>query len=59
MCFVVQMPGMRRVEPNDATHPQFGQALRRAAEAGVQVLALECRVEPDRLEIAGEVPVKL
>ena len=59
VCFVVQMPGMRRVEPNDATHPQFGQALRRAAEAGVQVLALECRVEPDRLEIAGEVPVKL
>ena len=59
VCFVVQMPGMRWVEPNDATHPQFGQALRRAAEAGVQVLALECRVEPDRLEIAGEVPVKL
>ena len=59
VCFVVQMPGMRRVAPNDATHPQFGQALRRAAEAGVQVLALECRVEPDRLEIAGEVPVKL
>ena len=59
VCFVVQMPGMRRVEPNDATHPQFGQALRRAAEAGVQVLALGCRVEPDRLEITGEVPVKL
>ena len=59
VCFVVQMPGMRRVEPNDATHPQFGQALRRAARAGVRVLALGCRVEPDRLEIAGEVPVKL
>ena len=59
VCFVVQMPGMRRVEPNDATHPQFGQALRRAAEAGVQVLALGCRVEPDRLEITGDVPVEL
>ena len=59
VCFVVQMPGMRWVEPNDATHPQFGRALRRAAEAGVQVLALECRVEPDQLEITGEVPVKL
>ena len=57
--FVVQMPGMRWVEPNDATHPQFGRALRRAAEAGVRVLALECRVEPDQLEITGEVPVKL
>ena len=59
VCFVVQMPGMRWVEPNDATHPQFGQALRRAAQAGVRVLALGCRVEPDRLEITGEVPVKL
>ena len=59
VCFVVQMPGMRWVEPNDAAHPQFGQALRRAAQAGVQVLALGCRVEPGRLEIAGEVPVKL
>ena len=59
VCFVVQMPGMRWVEPNDATHPQFGRALRRAAEAGVRVLALECRVEPDQLEITGEVPVKL
>ena len=59
VCFVVQMPGMRWVEPNDATHPQFGRALRRAAEAGVRVLALECRVEPDQLEITGEIPVKL
>ena len=59
VCFVVQMPGMRWVEPNDATHPQFGRALRRAAEAGVQVLAVECRVEPDQLEITGEIPVKL
>ena len=59
VCFVVQMPGMRWVEPNDDTHPQFGQALRRAAQAGVRVLALGCRVEPDRLEITGEVPVKL
>ena len=59
VCFVVQMPGMRWVEPNDATHPQFGQALRRAAQAGVRVLALGCRVEPDQLEITGDVPVKL
>ena len=59
VCFVVQMPGMRWVEPNDDTHPQFGQALRRVVRAGVQVLALGCRVEPDRLEITGEVPVKL
>ena len=59
VCFVVQMEGMRWVEPNDTTHPQFGETLRRAARAGVEVLALECRTAPDRLEITGSVPVML
>ena len=59
VCFIVQMEGMRWVEPNDATHPEFGAALRRAAAAGVEVLALECQVEPDLLEVRGPVPVRL
>jgi len=59
VCFVVQMPGMKRVEPNDATHPQFGEALRRVAAAGVEVLAVECAVTPDSLRICGKVPVVL
>lgn len=59
VCFVVQMEGMRWMEPNDATHPEFGAALRRAAGAGVEVLALECRVTPDSLEIKGHLPVHL
>ena len=40
-------------------HPEFGEALRRAARAGVQVLALDCAVQPDRLDIAGPVEVRL
>lgn len=59
ICFVIQMAGMRQFAPNDATHPAFGAALRRAAEAGVGILAHECRVTPDTLEIAGAVPVNL
>ena len=57
--FVIQMEGMTCFRPNDATHPEFGAALRRAADAGVEVLALECRVEPDLLEVRGPVPVRL
>lgn len=53
------MAGMKYVEPNDATHPEFGAALRRAAQAGVEALALECRVEPGRLEAGGKLPVRL
>ena len=59
VCFVVQMEGMDRVEPNDLTHPDFGAALRRAAHAGVEVLALECAVEPGRLTIRRPIPVGL
>jgi sugar fermentation stimulation protein A len=47
------------MEPNDQTHPAFGDALRRAKAAGVHILAMECQVEPDRLTILGEIPVKL
>jgi len=59
LCFVVQMAGMRRVEPNDATHPAFGAALRRAAASGVEVFALECGVAPGKLWIQGTLPVGL
>ena len=59
VCFVIQMEGMKSFSPNDATHPAFGDALRAAHAAGVQVLAVGCRVEPDRLEITHHIPVVL
>lgn len=59
VCFVVQMAGMKWVEPNDATHPEFGATLRRAAQTGVAVLAVECAVTPDSLTIQGTLPVVL
>ena len=59
ICFVIQMAGMVDFSPNDQTHPAFGEALRRAAEAGVEIMARGCRVTPDSLEMAGPVPVVL
>lgn len=59
VCFVLQMAGMVDFAPNDVTHPAFGEALRRAAEHGVEVLAMECDVTPDSLTLARPVPVKL
>ena len=59
VCFVIQMSGVRCFRPNDRTHPEFGEALRRAAQAGVEVLAVDCTVEPDRLEIRERVPIEL
>ena len=42
--FVIQMKGVTLFKPNDATHPEFGDSLRRAAKKGVQLLAVDCIV---------------
>lgn len=47
--FIIQMKGIARFSPNDSTHPEFGAALRRAADAGVEIRAVDCRVTPDSL----------
>ena len=57
--FVIQMEDVTDFAPNDVTHPAFGDALRAAAAAGVNVAALNCRVTPESLEILGSVPVVL
>ena len=54
IAFVIQMNGIHQVSPNDDTQPEFGQALRRAAEAGVQVVCYGCRVEADSIEIVSD-----
>ena len=59
VCFVIQMADVSFFSPNDETHPAFGRALREAADAGVKVLALDCRVTPNSLEIGGPVEVRL
>ena len=59
VCFVLQMAGMKDFAPNDVTHPAFGAALRKAAAAGVRVLAQECMVTPETLTMAGPVTVRL
>ena len=57
--FVIQMRDVRCFEPNWETHPQFGEALREAQQAGVRLLALDCDVTPDSLTIAEAVPIRL
>lgn len=57
--FVAQMSGMRYFEPNAVTDPDFAAALSEAVAAGVNLLVLECRVTPESLEIAGEIPARV
>lgn len=53
--FVIQMNGIHMVFPNDETQPEFGEALVRAAKAGVQVAYYSCHVEADSIKITGVV----
>lgn len=57
--FVIQMEGVTAIRPNDHTHPAFGEALRQAAKAGVEIWAVDCSVTPDTLTYRSPVPVEL
>lgn len=57
--FVVQMAEVKYLHPNDSTDPAFGKALREAAAAGVQVLAVDCQVTENSMKISKSVPVRL
>lgn len=57
--FVIQMSNVAYLHPNDATDPAFANALREAAKAGVEILAMDCKVTPDSMVICKPVEVKL
>lgn len=57
--FVIQMTGVHTFSPNKEMHPEFSEALKKAEEAGVKILAFECNVAPDFIEITKPVNIKL
>ena len=57
--FIIQMEGIAAIHPNDVTHPAFGETLRQAAAAGVEVWAVDCTVTEDSLSHRAPVPVVL
>ena len=57
--FVIQMSDVKYIRPHDETDPEFGRALREAAQNGVQVLAMDCAITPDTMDIRLPVLVKL
>ncbi len=57
--FVIQMKGVRYFTPNMDTHPAFCDALKAAKAAGVKILAYDCQVSKDSIQIADPVSVVL
>ncbi|MCD6284663.1 MAG: DNA/RNA nuclease SfsA [Anaerolineae bacterium] len=57
--FVVQRSDAKCFTPNGRTDPDFGDALRAAAEVGVQIRAIRCKVTPNRIGLDRTIPVSL
>ncbi len=57
--FVIQFSPAKYLHPNDNTDPKFGQALRQAAENGVQILAMDCAVTPNSMTLQNPVEVRI
>ena len=59
LLFVIQMEEVKYLHPNDATDKPFGDALRKAKNAGVEILAYDCKITVDTMKIHEKVEVKL
>ncbi len=57
LLYCVPHTGIRRVAPADDIDPQYGTALRRAADAGVEVIAYGCTVSPSEITLDGPLAV--
>lgn len=57
--FVVQMSDVDYFTPNEKMHKELKDVLVEAKNIGVEILAYECNIETNIIEITKEVPVKL
>lgn len=57
--FVIQMKDVLYFTPNDITHKEFGDALRAAEKKGVKIIAVDCDVTEDSIDICDYVEVRL
>lgn len=57
--FVIQMRDVLYFTPNDVTHKAFGDALREAEKKGVKIIAVDCNVTEDSIDIFDYVDIRL
>ena len=57
--FLVQLDNVDTFFPNDERDPEFGRALRLARENDVDIMAYNCKVEKNMIEINKKVDIIL
>ncbi len=57
--FVIQMEDVKYFTPNNITHEAFGDALKRAKDKGVEILAFDCKVTKDSITAKDCVEVRI
>lgn len=57
--FLVQMKGCRAFTPYTEMDPVFADAVRKASQEGVRILAYDCIVKEDELQLGKSIPVYL
>jgi len=55
--YCVQRGDVHEVRPADAIDPEYGRTLRRALEAGVEVMAYRAKVTPREIAVEERIPV--
>lgn len=53
--FVIQMKGVNIFRPNYDTHAEFGRILKEAEKNGVGIIAVDCNVTQESIEINGKI----
>ena len=59
LVFIIQMKGCRLFKPNFRTHKEFGLALQKAQNAGVNIYAIDCIVSPENVTFDQFVEINL
>ena len=59
MCYVVQRNDATHVSPADHIDPDYGQALRRALQYGVEAIAYQADVTPETIRLTQNLPVTI
>jgi sugar fermentation stimulation protein A len=57
--FLVQRTDAQVFEPADQIDPEYGRLLRRAADAGVEIVAYDVRIDLTRISLYRALPIRL